>query len=1555
MIDTLITALSKELDLSAEEIADTIWLALQIQESQSESTATQKLKNDLSHPSLKSKELEGETFPETKTKTSDSRETPSKQLPEEPKAGIYPRNQQETLFKSELSFKVPDAPSLRDPLTLARALKPLMRRIPSGTTLVLDESATTQRIASEGLWLPVLRPTLEPWLDLELVVDEGISMQIWRHTIRELERLLKNYGIFRDVRVWGLIADNLEQVQIRPGIGATAKNQSPRSPAELIDPSGRRLVLVVSDCVSSLWRNGKVATALEIWAKQGSMAIVQMLPKWLWKRTALGRASEVRLQGLNPGEFNQKLIAKEVSLWDELEETRGVKVPVFTLEPDKVATWAQMLSGKGSIWTSGYVFKLDPIPVNKGRELFNLDYGQLSAEQRVQAFRVTASPMARKLAGLLAAAPAISLPIVRLIQRTLLKESQQVHVAEVFLGGLLRPLSEINAETNPNYVQYEFMDGVRELLVDSVPSGYVLSVVDEVSKDVAKNLGLSLEDFTAVLRNPQQIMDSEIARSVGYFATVTAQVLRRLGGEYVKVAEELELNNSVKGKNLSTNISTSETFHHGYALLIGVGECSYPRFSLPVTVKDTQAIYTTLVDPELCSYPDNQEHIRVLNNEKATRFDILEGLQWLKQRAEEDSEATVFVYYSGHGWVDKADDRYYLLPHDVEPFKLAASALSADEFTEGIRQIESERLLVMIDAAHSGNMAIFRHSEEVGEEFLNDFGNSPNFSPFKTFISSLKQGKGRMIFTSSQGDQASWLKDDSISLYTFHFLEALRGVANQPGDTTIKISNLVSYLSETVPQTAKKLHNANQTPCFEGDGSDFIIAKLRGGNGLPNVPLLSEKQIDYNKLRKLLITQNWKEADKETAMVMLQLSSQEKRGWLDEEDMEKVPSTDLQTIDQLWLKYSDGRFGYSVQKQVWLSVGGQLEYYDDEIYKRFGKTVGWYIKTQDKWRLWDKHIFTLDAPQGHLPSQQKEILSAILDCLATGKETEADIAFLRQVLSAGNRPIATQLGKYNVNIGEGNNIHIGDHIYSEWNDEAFQALLKSIKNQPHSIPLLPKELPQKEYTRLKYLLAAGRWRQANDTTRTIVLKAVNAEKEGWLSNEQIQNFPCPVLQIIDNLWLQYSDQRFGFSVQKRIFNECERNPQVFGDRVGWSIQNTWIFASQVIYTPANAPDGHLPWGIVQVVTMNNVALDAFLVGLRTVTQTITQQDWQKQLLADFMAFGGSFSGDRVDKEEFKKDLEYELSQDQAWWEGKRLEELKIRKLFSLLAACSNLNDKPIESPIGTIQIPRRFQSLIQDKTEDFVGREYVFDAIQTFIQENKKGYFTIIGEPGQGKSAILAKYVQDTRCIAHFNIQLQGPNRADQFLESVCNQLIARYQMPYDYLPSNATQDGEFLGYLLDEVAQRKNGQPVVIAVDALDEVDSGSYRDANILYLPPHLPDGVYFIMTRRRGVEVPFTTYVPNEIISLLDYQIDSQRDVRLYIQNRVDDSDNLRQQIEERQETIIIFTEIIAHKSENNFMYLRYVLFDIEKGLYKDLSIDRFPQGLQGYYDLHCINSL
>ncbi|GAB1541908.1 hypothetical protein NUACC21_45810 [Scytonema sp. NUACC21] len=280
-----------------------------------------------------------------------------------------------------------------------------------------------------------------------------------------------------------------------------------------------------------------------------------------------------------------------------------------------------------------------------------------------------------------------------------------------------------------------------------------------------------------------------------------------------------------------------------------------------------------------------------------------------------------------------------------------------------------------------------------------------------------------------------------------------------------------------------------------------------------------------------------------------------------------------------------------------------------------------------------------------------------------------------------------------------------------------------------------------------------------------------------------------------------------------------------------------------------------------------------------------------------------------------------------------------------------LNDETINLLTRALPPLNQFKLLIEDKTKWFVGRQYVFDAIQSFINNNPKGYFTIIGDPGQGKSAILAKYVQDTGCVAHFNVQLQGINRTDQFLDSVCRQLLIRYDLPYDPLPPRATQDGEFLSQLLEEVVRKADRKPIVIAVDALDEVDTASYRDANILYLPPQLPEGIYFILTRRR-VDVPLTVYVPTQALSLLDeqYQADSERDVRTYIQNRIDDSNTLRQRIEERRESVTDFMNKIAEKSEKNFMYLRYILQDIESGLYVDVSLERFPQGLQGYYEFH-----
>ena len=90
------------------------------------------------------------------------------------------------------------------------------------------------------------------------------------------------------------------------------------------------------------------------------------------------------------------------------------------------------------------------------------------------------------------------------------------------------------------------------------------------------------------------------------------------------------------------------------------------------------------------------------------------------------------------------------------------------------------------------------------------------------------------MFTSSRGNQSSWVRrDGSLSLYTYHLIEALQGAANQPGDRTVMLSNLMNYLGKQVPESARTLHK-EQTPFFDTAMEDFPIALLRGGKGLPS-------------------------------------------------------------------------------------------------------------------------------------------------------------------------------------------------------------------------------------------------------------------------------------------------------------------------------------------------------------------------------------------------------------------------------------------------------------------------------------------------------------------------------------------------------------------------------------------------------------------------------------------------------------------------------------------------------------------------------------------------
>jgi serine/threonine protein kinase len=129
--------------------------------------------------------------------------------------------------------------------------------------------------------------------------------------------------------------------------------------------------------------------------------------------------------------------------------------------------------------------------------------------------------------------------------------------------------------------------------------------------------------------------------------------------------------------------------------------------------------------------------------------------------------------------------------------------------------------------------------------------------------------------------------------------------------------------------------------------------------------VISVVGINYIKLQNLLAAKKWQEADEETRRVMLKVAGREQEGWLDPESIEKFPCEDLRTIDQLWLKYSDGRFGFSVQKRIYSSLGGTREY-PEKAWENFCARVGW--RKNNQCLYYTDLTFSEKAPEAHLPA-----------------------------------------------------------------------------------------------------------------------------------------------------------------------------------------------------------------------------------------------------------------------------------------------------------------------------------------------------------------------------------------------------------------------------------------------------------------------------------------------------------------------------------------------------------------------------------------------------------
>lgn len=121
-----------------------------------------------------------------------------------------------------------------------------------------------------------------------------------------------------------------------------------------------------------------------------------------------------------------------------------------------------------------------------------------------------------------------------------------------------------------------------------------------------------------------------------------------------------------------------------------------------------------------------------------------------------------------------------------------------------------------------------------------------------------------------------------------------------------------------------------------------------------------------------------------------------------------------------------------------------------------------------------------------------------------------------------------------------------------------------------------------DYTRLRDLLKAGKWKEADRENYRLMITTVGKEEGQWFDREDLLNFPYEALKMIDRLWVHYSKEKFGFSVQKRIWRECgspteySMNWIKFGDCVGWRKEGKWLDYNSLAFDLKKSFLGELP-------------------------------------------------------------------------------------------------------------------------------------------------------------------------------------------------------------------------------------------------------------------------------------------------------------------------------------------------------------------------------------------
>jgi uncharacterized caspase-like protein len=445
----------------------------------------------------------------------------------------------------------------------------------------------------------------------------------------------------------------------------------------------------------------------------------------------------------------------------------------------------------------------------------------------------------------------------------------------------------------------------------------------------------------------------------------------------------------------------NNTAANNWAIVVGVNDYDFlPETSLRFAVKDALAMKAFL--REEAGFPEKQVLLcgdGSSGTRKATRPILRDILLHQIQHAK--NADNLWFFFSGHGLGE------HLMPIDGNPNDLQDTAISIHFVTERLRACKAKNIVLVLDMCRNEHHEVGQKSavsvadslkklvqdREGQQGIITLFSCGRGESSYE--IASLEQGafthalleglKQQTILKELETylarrvpelhsvngktrkqvplviPEPGWKYDEPILSHYATAIDvaqlkemAIDAECDGEREKAIRLWAQVNLLADKRDDRQRAMNkirqlSANQTRTETSEIVEpkRIEAQPQSLSPIDAIPLESEKEIEYRKLRNLMKAGKWEEADRETLAVILQASNRKSQGWLDVDSLKQVPCKDLRTIDQLWVAASNGHFGFSVQKKIWEECGSPVSYSNE--WEKFGDLVGW--RQQGDWKL----------------------------------------------------------------------------------------------------------------------------------------------------------------------------------------------------------------------------------------------------------------------------------------------------------------------------------------------------------------------------------------------------------------------------------------------------------------------------------------------------------------------------------------------------------------------------------------------------------------------------